>query len=1197
MRLAWRHSLVGMLFSALASGLALHASHANPTGGQTVAGSAKISGQGTPNVTVTQSSASAIVNWNSFNIGAGEITRFLQPNASSYTLNRVTGSQNPSQILGTIEANGRIFLVNPDGFIFGTGAKINTASFLATTHDIRNADFMAGQFNFSIPGNPRASIINEGAITAASGGFAALVAPAVRNDGVIVANLGTVALAGAGKGFTLDLYGDSLIKLYAGDSVPGDVLSSVVSNTGTLRADGGKVLLSAATAQKVVDSVINTSGVIEARSVGLKNGMIVFGAQTADSKVAGAPVQTVKVSGKVDASGKRKGEKGGTVQITGEAIALQSVFVDASGMAAGGTILVGGDWGGGATNAAAVTKYGQSFEKTVIPTAATVVVDAGSSLNASAISSGNGGKVVVWGDQSTQFSGAVAARGGSALGDGGFVEVSSHGQLAFSGVADAAAPKGENGKLLLDPRDVTIGTTGAWVVTPSSIQSALANSDVIVTTSGSGGTDAGDITVAQGVSWSNGSHLTLNADRTITINDGVVIKNTGSGDLTLRADSGGLGVGMVNFLGTGKVDYSQSTGAVEIFYNPAGGHTTPHDYSSNVLLNSGSSTLTAYMLVNNVNDLQNIQQNLSGTYALGKDIDASATAGWNGGAGFLEIGQDYSHPFLGTLDGQNHAINGLTTSYTSTLINGTGLFGVNGGIVRNISLADVSVTGYGAGSLVGYNTGIVSNVSATGTVNGRSSDVGGLVGDNSGKIFNSSFIGTVTGTNTQVGGLVGISDSNSVIQNSYAIANVSGLSTVGGLVGELAGNSTISSSWSGGSVTAQNDMAGGLVGYFNKSGIQNSYSTSSVTAASNAGGLIGGVYGLGAGIVNSYATGKVVAGSQAGGVLGELYYGNGPLSNNYYDTQTTGQSTYPNGNGIGTPLTTAQLKAGLPAGFDPNVWAISASVNNGYPYLKWQTAAPVASTTVTLYGTANTSGGTPISQPITPPTNANPTASQPPATQPNVNPPASQPSATQSPWAGQFGYGGILYNYPPASQWATAGANTIDVSLAASLLQLGKNNEALLGISLSRDWHGATMTGKVGDFQSEVDYKNVNTTAFAGLDAKGAVVELSVGGSIVHSEVAYQGTKLTNEFASGEAGASVNLGAVPTIGADFEVMAVKDRLEKDFTVGLVTLEPYVEGGVGFKLQYSVGGDTHLGFGPIEVGVKVKVGNSLHEIER
>src|SRR4029434_8429624 len=92
-----------------------------------------------------------------------------------------------------------------------------------TTHDIRNADFMAGRYNFNIPGRPDASIVNQGRITAASGGFAALVAPGVRNTGTITATLGTVALA-SGNSFTLDLYGDKLITLAVGDSVASKVI-------------------------------------------------------------------------------------------------------------------------------------------------------------------------------------------------------------------------------------------------------------------------------------------------------------------------------------------------------------------------------------------------------------------------------------------------------------------------------------------------------------------------------------------------------------------------------------------------------------------------------------------------------------------------------------------------------------------------------------------------------------------------------------------------------------------------------------------------------------------------------------------------------------------------------------------------------------------------------------------------------------
>ncbi len=248
---------------------------ANPLGPQVVGGSATVQGQGTATVTVTQQSNSAIVNWNTFNIGNGEKTNIVMPSASSVQLDRVTGNLGPSQISGSLWSNGRVFLVNPDGILFGSGAVVDTAGFLATTHDIANADFMAGRYNFSIPGNPGASIVNQGTITAQSGGFAALVAPGVRNSGTITATLGTVALA-SGNSFTLDFYGDKLITLGINDSIAAQVkdvatgqpLNSLVTNEGKLSANGGRVELTAAAARTVVDSVINNTGVIEANSIG-----------------------------------------------------------------------------------------------------------------------------------------------------------------------------------------------------------------------------------------------------------------------------------------------------------------------------------------------------------------------------------------------------------------------------------------------------------------------------------------------------------------------------------------------------------------------------------------------------------------------------------------------------------------------------------------------------------------------------------------------------------------------------------------------------------------------------------------------------------------------------------------------------------------------------------------------------------------
>ena len=270
---------------------------AGPEGGTVVGGAATIQGQGGPAVNVNQSSSNAIINWNTFNIGAKESVNFNQPSSSSVALNRVTGGLGPSQILGTLTANGRIFLINRDGILFGKGAVINTAGFLATTNDIKNSDFMAGRMNFNIPGRPDASIVNRGRITATSGGFAALVAPGVRNSGTITAELGTVALA-SGNSFTLDMYGDKLITLAVGDHIASKVinvatgrpLKSLVSNTGkgVISANGGRVELTAAAARTVVDSVINTRGIIRADSIGSRDGMIVLAAATGASKPAGA---------------------------------------------------------------------------------------------------------------------------------------------------------------------------------------------------------------------------------------------------------------------------------------------------------------------------------------------------------------------------------------------------------------------------------------------------------------------------------------------------------------------------------------------------------------------------------------------------------------------------------------------------------------------------------------------------------------------------------------------------------------------------------------------------------------------------------------------------------------------------------------------------------------------------------------------
>ena len=264
---------------------------------------------------------------------------------------------------------------------------------------------------------PRSSI--RGTITATSGGFAALVAPGVRNSGTITATLGTVALA-SGNSFTLDMYGDKLITLAVGDQIASKVidvatgrpLKSLVSNTknGMLSANGGRVELTAAAARAVVDSVINTRGVIRANSIGRHNGMIVLNAATGGSKPAGAPTQTIKLAGTLLGGrqaarhqgrhdrGQRRGHQGRR--------RARSMRPAARG---GGKMLIGGDWGGGHPDLSLVTNQSAKLENFTIATATTVSVDAATTINASATGRGNGGKVVLWSDSQTTFAGTILA--------------------------------------------------------------------------------------------------------------------------------------------------------------------------------------------------------------------------------------------------------------------------------------------------------------------------------------------------------------------------------------------------------------------------------------------------------------------------------------------------------------------------------------------------------------------------------------------------------------------------------------------------------------------------------------------------------------------------------------------------------------------------------------------------------------------
>ena len=518
-----RAAKLGAVTGAAASLLMAGTALANPTGGTVAAGTVSINASTPGTLNITQSTNSAIINWQSFNIGAGETTNFQLPNASGVTLNRVTGTD-PSAIFGTLTSNGTIFLVNPNGVFFGAHSKVDAAGIVATTANISDSNFLAGNYAFTTPStNLNAAVVNEGDISIADRGLAALVAPSVRNSGVIQAKLGRVALGGANS-FTLDFWGDGLLSFGAGSAVTtapkqadGSPVKALVTNTGKIVADGGTVELSARTVKSVVDQSINTDGIIEAKSVGTHNGNIVLG---------GGDAGTVEVAGTLDASGTTAGATGGTIQVNGAAVDLEATAkLDSSGAAGGGKIRVGSNAKG--------------------KTAATVTIAKGATVNADALVSGTGGAVSIISNQSTVFAGTVTSRGGAQGGDGGAVEISGHNQLSLTGAVDLTATKGKTGNLLLDPSSIEITDTSSSsntgsVVTRGWLTSQANNANITLSATGLITVDAmaGHLI---NLATTAGNSFTLQSTSTggITFVDPTTEIRTAGGSITLQAQGDG----------------------------------------------------------------------------------------------------------------------------------------------------------------------------------------------------------------------------------------------------------------------------------------------------------------------------------------------------------------------------------------------------------------------------------------------------------------------------------------------------------------------------------------------------------------------------------------------------------------------------------------------------------------------------------
>ncbi|MEQ1407292.1 MBG domain-containing protein [Neorhizobium sp. Rsf11] len=818
-----------------------------PSGGSFIRGSGSVEGTAS-GLLINQTSATGIIEWGSFSIGSGAAVHF--DNGSGATLNRVTGNLG-SRIDGSLTATGSLYLVNGAGIVVGESGMISTGgSFFASTHDVANEDFLdRGPMTFA--GRSTASVVNLGTISSKAGDVA-LIARAVENKGSISAENGTVGLVAGYEILAKDKADENglFAVVVGGSDTQATNSGAIAAANSELRANGGNVYALAG----------NTGGVVKATGVTSEGGRIFLTAgeggkvqvtgklkatrpQTAiaslptrvpvpqarpdsggDIRISGG---SVTINGTVEATGTTG--SGGTVVVTGDKIKLGSAAaVDASG-ATGGTVLIGGDYQGGKD---AATKY---LAETVA-TADTVAIAKGAAIRADG-TQGAGGNVVVWSDNKTTFAGTISATGAGSA-SGGDAEVSGKAVLVYDGAADLRSESGAFGNLLLDPYNLTISSAASSgmsgfdasaadsVLNVTTLTNALALANVTVTT-GSSGSQAGNITVATPITWSANTILTLSAAGSVLINK----------DITAT----GANAGLVLTYGTG---YSLNNGA-------------------RVTLSGSAASLSiggnAYTLIH---DVAGLQAMVDGTnYALGNDIDASATASWNAGAGFIPIAS-----FANTLSGLGHTVDGLTINRPGQTI--TGLIGALWGTVRDLTLSNASVSGSGrVGAVVG-------NVLA-------------------GSLINVHATGSVTGAAGQIGGLVGWLDQGSISGSSSAVT-VSGGDEVGGLVGRLRAGS-ISDSYATGSVTATGDYAGGLAGGIYQGGtVTNVYASGRVTGPSNTGGLIGG----------------------------ETLAGPVTVSNAYWDVNSTGQSTSFAGTGISNASAYTQATY---AGFDfTNTWVMIA---------------------------------------------------------------------------------------------------------------------------------------------------------------------------------------------------------------------------------------------------------------------------------
>ncbi|MDN2696428.1 YDG domain-containing protein [Janthinobacterium sp. SUN073] len=725
-----------------------------PAGAKVVGGQVVITQNGAA-MNIQQGTARGAIDWQTFNLGAKASVNFAQPSASAVTLNRVLDAQ-PSQIFGRITSNGQVFLSNPNGVYFSPSASVDVGGLVATTHNMSSADFMAGMNTFSRAG-ATGSVINEGSLHAALGGYIALLAPEVRNYGLIMARAGTVALA-SGEQIKLQ-FGDS--NTLAGVVVTPSAIAALVENRQAVLAPGGTIIMSAQAANRLMGGVINNTGALEANGLSNDGGRIML---TASDQIS--------ASGSISANAAPgSAGRGGTVTLIADlANAASRTDVSGSFSARGGDS--GGDGGFIETSASHLT-----------------IRDA-TRVDARA-AHGKSGRWLLDPDGFT-----IAASGGDISG----ATLSSN--LATADVAIASTNGGGS------DGNVTVNDAITWSANKLTLTATNdVNINAVMTASGTASLDleptAGKVNTSFGAGNTFKGKVNFAGSGTLTIKNQIytVINSLGAdrNDMT-PGTLQGVQASQNAFYALGSDIDATSTAA----WN-ASGAIGMQQFSISWGAFDGLGHVIIAPTINNQSSL------FASLY--GDNTVQLRNLGIVGGT---VNGAQYASGMVGRSWGT--ISNSFSTMNVTGFNNTGGLVGESqAGIITN-SYAGGTISGTtNVGGLVGRMFGgQTTNSYASGNVTGTTAFIGGLAGVNYfGTISSSYASGNVTGSQT-VGGLVGLNQqaggSGSNIINTYATGAVNGNTNVGGLVGENGSN--ISNSYAVGAVTINNGntSVGGLVG-------------------------------------------------------------------------------------------------------------------------------------------------------------------------------------------------------------------------------------------------------------------------------------------------------------------------------------------------------------------------------------------------